>query len=114
MQRRSAQGMVELIAWCHFNDLLVPTTRFIVMSSGVECTSRDAEALANHLYRRFPKHLDKCATVESLAKAATLVVAGMFTNFVARRGSDGLGGDTVVTSDRTDALSYSAWHPNLV
>ena len=52
--------------------------------------------------------------VESLTAAAHLVAAGIFTIFVQQPHLEAPDTHNVITSDRTDELSYSVWHANLV
>ena len=109
-----AWSLVEMVAWCHFNGLLAANTRVVVTAAEVEKNSRNVESIGMHLARYFPKALTKCATVDSLGAAAHVLAAGTFANFNASALANVGGAQTVVTTDRSDALSYSAWHANLV
>ncbi len=106
--------LLEVVAWCHFNGLLMPNTRMLVCASDCDVESRDIESLATFLRERFPRAIARGASFEDLAVRPSLLAAATFVNLdvdplasYTRRGKQ-------LTSGRMDALSYSGWHENLV
>lgn len=107
---RRTWTVTESIVWSHFNGLLTGNTRTIVEGKTGEMSGRDIEVLSGHLRKHFPVDLPKKYGVEALATQARLTAAGTFINFTPQPDRH----EQVMTSARTDALSYSGWHENLV
>lgn len=107
---RRTWTVTEAIVWSHFNGLLTGNTRTIVEGKTGEMSGRDIEVLSGHLRKHFPVDTAKKCGVEALATQARLVAAGTFINFTPQPDRQ----EQVMTSARTDALSYSGWHENLV
>ncbi len=108
---RRGRTAMELIAWSHFNCLMTGQTRVVVEEGA---SARDLEVMTAQLRRYFPPDLGRSPGVDALAASAHLLAAGTFVNFGAdplpthaRRGN-------VLTSNRSDALSFSSGHENLV
>lgn len=111
---KRAWTLLEVVAWCHFNGLLMSNTRMLVCAADSDVESRDVEALANFMRERFPRALSRGASVDDLAERPSLLAASTFVNLdvdplahYTRQGKQ-------LTSGRMDALSYSGWHENLV
>ena len=107
-------SLVELLAWCHFNGLLDTNTRMVFAGDASGRYLRQAETVCAHLARYFPAALSCCASIDTLSHPASLVVAGTFVNFDMTPVAETDANAKVITTDRSDALSYSAWHANLV
>jgi len=111
---KRGRSLLELVVWCHFNGLLTAATRLAVDSAERAVTSRDVEVLRTHLQRHFSAELAGTASIEALAENPCLVAAGTFINFGAEPLPEHARRGNVLTTNRSDALSYSAWHENLV
>ena len=107
---RRTWTVTEAIVWCHFNGLLTGNTRTIVEGRKADLSGRDVELISTHLRRYFPVDLPKQGGVEALSGKARLVAAATFINFTPQPDRQ----EQVMTSTRSDALSYSGWHENLV
>lgn len=107
--------ILELMVWCHFNGLLTSNTRVIMEVEAEDtATGRDAEAMSAHLRKHFPEQMASTPSVHALTTNARLVAAATFINFGSQPLSEHARRGTFVTSDRSDALSYSGWHENLI
>ena len=107
---RRTWTVIEAIVWCHFNGLLTGNTRTIVEGKRADMSGRDIEIISAHLRRHFPVDLPKRGGVEALSNRARLVAGATFINFTPQPDRQ----EQVTTSARSDALSYSGWHENLV
>lgn len=106
--------LMDLIAWCHFNGLLVRQTRLLIETLVNSISSSEIEAVHDYLRLYFPPTLIKSADAEDFAAPERLFDSCIFVNLgvdpLATYTRQGMG----LASSQTDALSYSGWHINLV
>ena len=107
---RRTRSLTESVVWSHFNGLLTANTRTIIESEKTEIAGRDIDVLSAHLRKHFPDTLAKKGGVDALSSNPRLIAAGTFINFSPQPGRH----QQLMTSARSDALSYSGWHENLV
>jgi adenylate cyclase class 1 len=111
---RRFRTLVELIAWSHFNGLLTERTRVLLEAVDAGVSVREIEAIQQHLNRYFSRDLVRDADIGELSSPPRLLAASTFIDL----GIDPLASFTQqgkhLTTNHSDALSYSGWHKNLV
>jgi adenylate cyclase class 1 len=110
---RRAHTLVELLAWCHFNGITGPRTRFALPASAGPPSSVEIDAILRALHRHFPMKDLTEPSVDALALASRPVRALLIVN----AGIDPLGELTRhgrhLTSARIDPLNYGSQQENL-
>lgn len=110
---RRSSSLIELLAWCHFNQLLGRQTAFSIQVQNSMLDSQELRAIIDALARLFPERRIPDASQESLSQPERAVQAAMFINIgydpLTKRSLQGLH----LTTNRIDALSFGALWENL-
>lgn len=110
---RRAQGLIELVAWCHFNRLIGPQTLVTLHGADEGVEARELLAVIDSFRRLFPDGALPDATINNLRQTARVHACGLYINL----GVDPLQAHTRrgvhLTSNRSDALSYGGFWKNL-
>lgn len=110
---RRAQGVIELVAWCHFNRLIGPQTLVTLHGADEDFAARELLAIIDSFRRLFPDGALPDCSLSSLHQPARVHAAGLYINL----GLDPLVSHTRrgvhLTSNRSDALSYGGFWKNL-
>ena len=110
---RRAQGLIELVAWCHFNRLIGPQTLVTLHSAEEGVEARELLAIIDSFRRLFPGGTLPESAMGSLRQPARIQASGLYINL----GLDPLLAHTRrgvhLTSNRSDALSYGGFWKNL-
>lgn len=111
---KRAYTVVELLAWCHFNGLIDNRTVVTLLAREGGMTSKEIYALVDALQRLFPCALLRESNMEAFENPPRPLVTAIFANVgvdpMRSRTRDG----KLLTSNKTDALSYSGLNENLV
>ncbi len=115
--KRSA-SIVELIAWCHFNELINHGTVIALHTETSALTMRETKAVVTCLQRLFPSnsrsHLGTETDMECFSRPSKSTKIALFVNL----GIEPMAMQTKLgihyTSNKTDALSYGGMGENLV
>lgn len=110
---RRASSIVDLLSWCHFNGIINEQSVVAAYSGGKPLNSRDVRSTLAGLESTFPGGSIGYAGSSDLTKPPRVLRGALFVNvgadtFAAARGSD------LITSDRTDPLSFGALRHNLI
>ncbi len=110
---RRTQGLIELVAWCHFNRLIGPQTLITLHGAREGISSRELLAIIDSFRRLFPDGALPVTSIENLRQPAQVQACGLYINL----GLDPLVSHTrrgvYLTSNRSDALSYGGFWKNL-
>lgn len=110
---RRGQGLIELVAWCHFNRLIGPQTLVTLHGAEEGLSVRELLALIDSFRRLFPDGALPDTDMASLRQPARVHACGLYINL----GLDPLLSHTRrgvhLTSNRSDALSYGGFWKNL-
>lgn len=110
---RRAQGLIELVAWCHFNRLIGPQTLVTLHSADEGLSARELLAIIDSFRRLFPDGALPDPDMGSLRQPARVRACGLYINL----GLDPLLSHTRrgmhLTSNRSDALRYGGFWKNL-
>ncbi|KAF0192238.1 MAG: adenylate cyclase class 1 [Gammaproteobacteria bacterium] len=111
---KRAYSVVELLAWCHFNGLVDNRTILTLLAREGGATVKEIYGLVDVLQRLFPAALLKETNMAVFENAPRPLVTAIFANVgidpMYNRTRDG----KMLTSNKTDALSYSGLNENLV
>lgn len=109
---KKSRSVIELIAWCFFNGLLDSTTRFSVEANGTDLGDTELQQTIQSLFQLFPEGAPH-PPQENFHHAAHPTRITLYVNAgldpmrpMTQKGIHRL-------SDKSDALSYSAFHTNL-
>ncbi len=110
---KRGQSLIELLTWCHFNNLLNTQSRVVMHGCG-ELTNQELRHILKTLEHQFPCGYVSGAKTEELINTARLRKACLFINTgiephlrISKNGEH-------IASDRTNAFSYGAMHENLL
>ncbi len=110
---RRAHSVIELIAWCHFNEMMDGATILGLSKKKSDLTSKELRALFNRFQQIFPNTSENETSMEELSRSSTMVTAALFVNV----GVDPMASHTRqgrhYMSNKTDALSYGGMGENL-
>ena len=111
---KRAHGLLETLAWCHFNGLLHPVTSVVnLYPREGEVSLWELRAVLDCLQQLFPEGRLPESTAQQLASPPRVRESGLFINLgldpMARLTRQGM----ELTSNRTDALSYGGLWENL-
>ena len=109
---KKTRSIIELVTWCYFNSLLDNTTRFSVEANGTDLTDNELQQTIQSLFQLFPDGPPH-PPQENFHHAAYPTRIALYINAgldpmrpMTQKGIHRL-------SDKSDALSYSAFHTNL-
>lgn len=110
---KRSHSLVEILAWCHFNNLLDATTVLAMHGEEGAVNSRELKEVLYTLQRLFPANLAMKTNMEDFSVGARSIQAAVFVNIgidpmqeMAKKGQH-------LLSDKTDALSYGGLSENL-
>ena len=110
---KRARGLIELIAWCHFNGLIGANTVITLYAHDGGVTYTELRSLVETLQTLFPDARLPDSGMEALLRPPAVLSAALFVNLgidpmstLTRQGMQ-------LTSNRTDALSYGGQWENL-
>ncbi len=110
---KRCQSMIELVAWCHFNNLIGPQTLVTLHTNNQRSDSRELLSVIETFNQLFPDHKVEKADMLEFKNTVYLKSATLFINL----GEDPLSRHTArgvhLTSNRSDALSYGGIWKNL-
>ena len=110
---RKDKNIVQLLTWCYFNHVLDGYSRLSVEPGSTDMTENELTQLAQSLMAIFPEDEPGPPQSQFEAEPVPMQVA-----FFINAGIDPMGAMTQKgihrISDQSDALSYSAFHQNLV
>lgn len=111
---RRATNLVDLLAWCHFNHLVGPSTVITLNAYHDRITTREMRDILRAIQRRFNGDCLQHARLADLDRPSKLVNTALFIN----TGIDPMQlahqANRTVVSNRNNALSYSGFLENLV
>ena len=111
---KAAPCLLELLTWCHINQICDITTTIQIYPKDGPVTLRECRAMLAMLEQLYPEHRLPESPLEALAEAprlnATALVVNVGVDPMESLSREGMHR----TSIRSDALSYGALHDNLV
>jgi len=110
---KRAQSFMELITWCHLNQVMEYHTALLLHSLNDNITVRQIRDILEALQQLFPGGHAYEPDFHDLSNTSTIKHAAMFVNVEANPVTRLSGGERLLTSDRNDALSYGGLHKNL-
>ncbi len=110
---RRSHSLIELLAWCHFNNMLDPSTVLAMHSEDSHVTPRELKEMLVGFQKLFPSETVFTTTIEDFAVGAQAQQVAVFVNL----GVDPLMEYTKqgkhLMSGKSDALSYGGLGENL-
>jgi adenylate cyclase class 1 len=110
---RRAASMVDLLSWCHLNSVIREQSQVAVYIGGRPLPIREVRSALTALEAAFPGGALCTAGSADLTRPPRLLRGALFVNIgtdtnAAARGQD------LITSNRTDPLSFGGLHHNLI
>ena len=110
---RRSSSLIELLAWCHFNQVMDRRTAFVLQLQNSQLDNQELRATIDALRRLFPDHRIREASHATLSRPEQALVAALFINVgydpLNRRNLQGLH----LMTDRVDPLSFTGLQDNL-
>lgn len=110
---RRAHSVIELIAWCHFNEMVDGATVLGLHNQKGDLAPKELRALLSRFQQLFPNTSGNETGMEELSRSSIMVTAALFVNV----GVDPMAVHTRrgrhYMSNKTDALSYGGMGENL-
>ena len=111
---KRAAGLLELLAWCHFNGLINRNPSTIsIQPTDADLTQWELRCVLDCLQQMFPSGRTPDSDMQSLAEQATVREAGLFINLARDPMSKLTRNGMQLVSERIDPLSYGGQWENL-
>lgn len=111
---KRAAGLLELLAWCHFNGLINRNPSAIVIQPPDAVLSQwELRCVLDCLQQMFPRGRTPDTDMQSLAESASVREAGLFVNLARDPMSKLTRNGMHLVSERIDPLSYGGQWENL-
>lgn len=110
---RRSLSLIELLAWCHFNNMLDNSTVLAMHNSESNVTPRELKEMLYTFQRMFPVDTLLKTEINDFAQPQRAAQVAVFINLGVDPMADGNRNGRVRMSDKTDALSYGGLGENL-
>ncbi len=111
---KRAAGLLELLAWCHFNGLINRNSSAIgIQPPDAALSQWELRCVLDCLQQMFPRGRTPDTDMQSLAESATVREAGLFINLARDPMSKLTRNGMHLVSERIDPLSYGSQRENL-
>jgi len=110
---RRSHSLIELLAWCHFNNMLDNTTVLAMHSQDSSVTPRELKEMWYTFQRLFPADKIMKTEMDDFAQQAKAAQSAVFINLGVDPTNEGSRGGHFLMSDKTDAFSYGGLGENL-
>ena len=110
---KRAGHVTEILAWCHFNRVIAPQTLLSLYAPEAQLSQREIRQVMDAMEDLYPGGHIREATQQDLIRKPAMRLAGLFVNIGIEPTTASKRGGDLITSNRTDALSYGAIHANL-
>lgn len=111
---KRSRSIIDLIAWCYLNKLIDQRTMIALHTQDSTITLNDIRAILRNLGQMFPESKLIPTRMDDLIKTPRVVKGSIFINIGLEPSKNRLSQGMTLTSDKTDALSYSGIEENLV
>lgn len=111
---KRSRGLIELLAWCHFNHITGATTSYVVHSAHSNLSSREVAGLAARIAHRFPLTLLQGATMAEYAQRANLLTCECYINSGVRLAERMLMSHNLAATGHTDPFHFGHQGESLV
>lgn len=104
--------LFELLTWCHFNGIMEQQTRTALHGTG-STSVKEIQGVLSALEKLYPGGMIPPASHKDLTQPARITSIAFFINVGLLSRSARLYGDAMLTTERTNALSFGGLHENL-
>jgi len=111
---KRSRTIIDLITWCFINKLINQQTMIALYTMDSTLQSNDIKAIQRGLGQMFPDAQLIPTRMDDLIKAPRITKGSLFVNIGIEPSKHRLSMGMTLTSDKTDALSYSGVEDNLV
>ena len=111
---RRSRTIIDLLTWCFMNKLINQQTMIALHAADSTLQSSDIKAILRGLGQMFPDAQLIPTRMDDLIKPPRITKGGLFINIGIEPSRQRLSMGMTLTSDKTDALSYSGVEDNLV
>lgn len=111
---KRSRSIVELIAWCFLNKLIDQHSAIALYNSASTITLNDIRAVVRGLEQMFPKSELIPTQNSDLINSPRIIKGSVFVNIGIEPSKNRITKGMHLTSDKSDALSYSSMGENLV
>ncbi len=109
---KRTSSLIEMLSWCYFNKILnVESKITLYLPSDKKISQQEIRTILESLTKQFP--LDQKFDNQALANPAQITSGAVFVNAGLVPKSDPSLSDTLLSSQRSNALSYGGQHENL-
>lgn len=110
---KRAHSVMELLAWCHFNQIINSATAISVHSYNLSVSIKELKSIIITLEKLFPDGSIKKSNFNDLNNPAIAITSGLFINVGVKLKQAVQNENKLLFSNRDDALSYGGKHENL-
>lgn len=111
---KRSHNIIDLVTWCYLNKLIDQRTSIAVYTQDSTITLNDIKAIIRSLGEMFPSANLIQTRMDDLIKSPRVVKGNIFVNIGNDPSRQRLSQGMTLTSDKTDAFSYSGIDENLV
>ncbi|MFK8067781.1 MAG: class I adenylate cyclase [Gammaproteobacteria bacterium] len=109
---KRTSSLIEMLSWCYFNKILnVESKISLYLPSDKNISQQEIKTILDSLTKQFP--LDQSFDNQALANPAKITSGAVFVNTGLVPKQDTSLSDTLLSSQRSNALSYGGQHENL-
>lgn len=110
---KRGRSIVEILAWCYFNNIIDSATRFTLYAGDTDLTEQELRQVLNSMAALYPERLEM-ASQESFHNAARPKRMSLIVNVGIDPMADMNRKGYQRITEQTDALNFSGLHENLV
>lgn len=110
---RRSHSLIELLAWCHFNNMLDQNTVLAMHSQDSNITPRELKEMLVSFQKLFPSEVVFKTTIEDFASGAQAQQAAVYVNLGVDPMLEYTKQGKHLMSNKSDALSYGGLGENL-
>ena len=110
---RRSLSLIELLAWCHFNNMLDSSTAVALHNSENNVTPRELKEISTSLQKLFPVEAALKTEIDNFAQPQRAAEVVVFINLGVDPMADAQHHGRFTMSDKTDALNYGGLGENL-
>jgi adenylate cyclase class 1 len=104
--------LFELLAWCHFNGIMDQQTQIALHGTG-STSIKEIQGVLAALEKLYPGGVIPAASHKDLTQPARITAVAFFVNVGLLTRSPRLYGNTMLTTERTNPMSFGGLHENL-
>ena len=109
---KRTSSLIEILAWCYFNKVLNKDSKIMLyLPTDINITQQEIKTILEAFSKQFP--LEQQIDNRALSETVQITSGAIFVNTGLKPKTDPVASDSLISSRRSNALSYGGLHENL-